>query len=107
MMKDELGMIQMKKSPFWIGGVTFFSFIIIGLIPLLVYVLDYIGRFHGPLFLVSCILTSLAFLFVGFLKTYVNQTGKLRGMAETLALGAIAAALSYFVGDFIEHLVSN
>ena len=105
MMKDELGMAKAKKSPLWIGGITFISFIIVGLIPLFVYVLDFTRDLQIDLFLWSCILTSLAFLFVGFLKSYVNETSKIRGMAETLFLGIIAALLAYFVGDFIEHLL--
>jgi VIT1/CCC1 family predicted Fe2+/Mn2+ transporter len=107
MMKDELGMAEAKKSPLWIGGITFLSFIVVGLIPLVVYVFDFTRDMGIDRFLWSCILTSGAFLFVGFLKSYVNETSKLRGMSETLFLGIIAASLAYFVGDFIEHLLLN
>ena len=38
-----------------------------------VYVWDYIGDFPGDLFVWSCIFTSIGFITVGFLKTYVTQ----------------------------------
>ena len=41
MMKEELEMQEETKSPFAMGAVTFVSFILVGLIPLLVYVYDY------------------------------------------------------------------
>jgi VIT1/CCC1 family predicted Fe2+/Mn2+ transporter len=39
MMKEELGLIEENKSPFKIGLITFLSFLLLGFIPLLVYVL--------------------------------------------------------------------
>jgi len=105
MMKDELGMIKQDKSAFTIGAVTFISFIFIGLIPLIIYVIDYVWEVEGSLFLYACILTSIAFLVVGLLKSYVNQTSKVRGMSETLLLGALAASLAYLVGDVLEKIV--
>jgi VIT1/CCC1 family predicted Fe2+/Mn2+ transporter len=107
MMKDELEMMEEKKSPIAMGAVTYFSFISIGLIPLVVYVWDYVGDFPGDLFLWSCIFTSIGFITVGFLKTYVTQTSHLKGILETLILGAIAAGVSYFVGDILEQLIMN
>ena len=61
------------RSPFQTAGATFFSFIIMGFIPLLVYVLSYLNAIKsGYLFPVSCGLTLLAFLFIGFLRSYVT-----------------------------------
>lgn len=106
MMKEELMMAEETKSPFMMGLVTYMSFILIGLIPLLVYVWDYVVGFDGNLFVWTSILTSLAFIFIGFLKTYVTQTSKLKGILETLILGVLAATLAYFVGDILENLIS-
>ena len=41
MMKEELEMIQENKSPITMAAVTFISFIIVGFVPLIIYVLDY------------------------------------------------------------------
>ncbi len=107
MMKEELNMSEDTKSPFTIGAVTYASFLLVGLIPLLVYVIDYRWSFPFDTFLSACVLTSIGFIIIGFLKTYVTGTSKLKGILETLLLGALAAAVAYFVGDWLEHLVNG
>ncbi len=106
MMKEELMMSEESRSPIKIGGVTFLSFLLVGLIPLLIYVWNSLFEFNGDLFLWTSILTSLAFIFIGFLKSYVTQTGKIKGVLETLTLGIIAATIAYFVGDILENIVT-
>ncbi len=105
MMKEELEMMEESKSPIKMGAVTYLSFVLIGLIPLVVYVLDYTVGFPGNLFFWSCIFTSFGFIIVGFLKTYVTETPIWKGILETLILGAIAAGVSYFVGDILEGII--
>lgn len=106
MMKNELEMIQEDRSPLAIGAVTYGSFVLLGLIPLVLYVVDWVrGSTSENLFLWTCVLTALGFTIIGFLKTYVTETNRLRGILETLVLGAIAAAVAYFVGDVIEGLL--
>lgn len=107
MMKEELHMMEDTKSPFMVGFVTYISFIFIGLIPLTLYVWDYIWSFSGNLFLGTSLLTSLGFILVGFLKTYVTETNRLKGVLETLFLGALAALVSYYVGDFLEGIIAH
>jgi len=104
MMRDELEMLPANKSPFSMGAVTFISFIIAGFIPLLVYVWDYTQKLELDLFMGSCVLTSVAFIGIGFLKSYVTQTNRLRGILETLFLGAAAATLAYYVGSVLEKM---
>jgi len=105
MMKDELKMSEESKSSFMIGFVTYISFILIGLIPLVIYVWNYITIFSGNLFIWASILTSIAFIFIGFLKTHITQTSKLKGILETLILGVLAATVSYFVGVILEGII--
>ncbi|MEO1438391.1 MAG: VIT1/CCC1 transporter family protein [Bacteroidota bacterium] len=107
MMKEELEMIEDNRSPITIGAVTYISFIIVGIIPLIVYTWDYIRPFPGNLFLTACMLTAVGFIGIGFLKTYVTQTPRWKGILETLLLGAIAALVAYFVGDFLERLITR
>ncbi len=107
MMKEELDMLEEQKSPILMGTVTYVSFILIGLIPLLIYVWDYFAPVTGSLFLWSSVFTGLGFIIIGILKTYVTQTNAWRGVLETLVLGAIAALVSYYVGDLLEGLVSQ
>lgn len=106
MMKNELEMIPSNKNPLAVGAMTFCSFIIVGFIPLLVYVLDYFsGIGNANTFLYASTLTFIAFVFIGFLKSYVNETSRIKGIVETVLLGAIAAGVAYWVGDFLEKLI--
>ena len=106
MMKDELNMIKDQKSPFLTGATTFFSFILVGFIPLISYVMESTAlNAFDNLFQTSCIFTAIAFILIGYLKAVVNRTGKWRGMLETLFLGGIAAVISYFVGDILEQII--
>jgi VIT1/CCC1 family predicted Fe2+/Mn2+ transporter len=107
MMKDELNMMEDSKSPFKIGLATLASFILIGLIPLIVYVYDLIWKTDIDLFFWTSLFTGLAFLVVGWLKSFVNQTNTLKSISETLLLGFLAALVAYFVGDFLESLLTK
>jgi VIT1/CCC1 family predicted Fe2+/Mn2+ transporter len=107
MMKEELEMIEQKKSPLKMGLITYISFILIGLIPLSIYVWDYFYPITSSLFVWSSVLTACGFIIVGILKSYVNQTNKLKGVFETLILGMAAALVSYYVGHFLEILITE
>lgn len=102
MMKDELGMIRDSKSPFKIGLATLISFILVGFIPLMVYLWDFFFPTDLNIFLWTSILTGVAFLIVGWLKGIVNQTSAIRSISETVALGLLAAIVAYYVGDILE-----
>jgi vacuolar iron transporter family protein len=104
MMKEELEMFESSKSPIQSGTMTFVSFVLVGFIPILVYLADYgmnmnLGK---TAFVWSAIFTALGFIFVGYLKSIVNHTSKKKGIFETLVLGVIAALIAYFLGSFLE-----
>lgn len=96
-----------EASPVINGLSTYAAFILVGLVPLLAYALDYIFKLGlQNLFLYSCILSGVAFIGVGLLKSYVAHTSKLRGIVETFILGAIAAGFAYGVGNWLENVIS-
>ena len=106
MMKEELGMMEEPRSSLAIGGATFLSFIVVGFVPLLIYVYDYASGTVSPrAFLIASILTSLAFVVIGWLKATVTQSSRVRAVLETLMLGGTAAALAYWVGDVLEKII--
>ncbi|MCX2719013.1 VIT1/CCC1 transporter family protein [Lentiprolixibacter aurantiacus] len=105
-MKEGLQMNRPMKSPLWIGGITYISFLLIGLIPLAVFVLDYLNPIDKNLFVISSTLTAMGFFIIGWLKAVVNQTRILKGISETVSLGTIAAVVAYFVGYLLEQLLS-
>ncbi len=102
MMKEELEMTKDDKTPIMTAFATFLSFNIIGIIPLLAYLLSLI--FDLPtdnLFLISCFSTALALMFVGYLKSKVTNKPWIKGVMETLVLGGLAAFLAYYVGEVL------
>lgn len=107
MMKEELHMYDNGKEPLRSGLMTFVSFIIVGFIPILVYVADYSFNLAmgQKAFIWSASLTGLGFILIGYLKSIVNHTSKKKGIAETLVLGTIAALVAYFLGDFLEGVL--
>jgi len=104
MMKEELNMIREQKSSFTMGLATFTAFCLMGLIPLVSYVLDFWYELPFNLFTISIVLTGIAFAIIGLLKGWVNETNKWRSMGETLFLGASAAVLAFYVGAFLDKL---
>lgn len=106
MMKEELELQEESKSPFQMGFVTFISFLLMGFIPLIVYVLDYAGSgLDIDLFTYSSVLTFITFAGIGFAKSYVTATSRLRSIFETLFLGGSAAILAYYVGVALESII--
>ena len=107
MMKNELNMIEDSRSPFMIGSMTYAAFIIIGIIPLIIYVWDFIYSFPYDKFWCTVGLTSIGFILIGLLKSSVTNTSKLKSISETLVLGLLAATIAYFVGDVLENIIMN
>jgi VIT1/CCC1 family predicted Fe2+/Mn2+ transporter len=94
-----------EKKPVNSALATFISFILIGFIPLLFFVL---ALFNETLlehaFLYSIILTGIAFLFVGFVKGNVTGKRRVYSALETFIIGGIASLIAYFVGHFLRNL---
>jgi vacuolar iron transporter family protein len=105
MMREELGMTLAENSPIRTATVTYISFLMIGFIPLLIYVWDYLRPINNNLFLLSSLLTAGGFIFIGALKSYITQTSIFRSIIETLLLGIIAALVAYFVGNILERII--
>ncbi|MTI40675.1 VIT1/CCC1 transporter family protein [Fulvivirga lutimaris] len=104
MMKEELEMTKDEKTPFKTAFATFLSFNLIGIIPLLVYIFAQVMDLERDnLFLISCISTAVALMFVGFLKSKVTEKSFLKGIVETLILGGLAAFLAYYVGEVLAN----
>ena len=106
MMMEELGMMKERRSAFKIGAMTYMSFILIGFIPLLVYVWDYVVGSVAQKFLIACVLTGIAFIVIGWLKATVTHTSRFKGVGETVLLGLFAAVVAYYVGFYLEMLLS-
>lgn len=92
------------ETPLQDGLITFMSFVVVGFVPFMLYVIDAIFSFgwaQNSLFTWSSILTGLTFIAIGLMKAHVTKTKPWRAAGETLGLGAIAAALAYVLGDLL------
>jgi VIT1/CCC1 family predicted Fe2+/Mn2+ transporter len=105
MMKDEFGIFEDHTSPLKSALVTFISFNLIGIIPLLAYVLSYFSdSFRSNTFTLSIILTSIAFFIVGSVKGRIIGKRWVFSGFETLLIGGAAAVIAYVVGYLLRGL---
>lgn len=105
MMKEELGLILEEKSPLQIGIATFCSFLIVGFIPLLIYVWDMAFTLQENLFIMSSLLTASGFIVIGVIKSFVTKVSISTSILETLLLGITAASLAFFVGEWLQRIL--
>lgn len=106
MMNHELNIIEDNVEPGKGAATTFGAFILIGLIPLIGYILQrFILIESGTLFIGTCISTLGALFFVGTVKSRFSKKSWLIAGLETSFVGGLAAAIAYFVGYFLRTLV--
>ena len=99
MMREELGYGADSGSALRAAAATFAAFVVVGTLPLAVYLVDVIapGDIAHP-FTWSAALTAVAFFTVGAMKARVVAQRWWRAGFETLAVGGAAAAVAYVVG---------
>jgi len=95
------------KNPKKMALVTFFAFVIIGIIPLIPYLFSFFTKFiDNNKFLYSTLLTGAAFLIVGAVKGEVTGKYKFKSAIETLLVGGIAALIAFIVGYLLKGIVT-
>lgn len=105
MMVEELGIVESDESPLMNGLVTFLSFGIFGLVPLLVYVVArLVPAVAVNQFAVASVTTGLTLFVLGALKTKVTRKHWLKSGLETLLVGGLAAVAAYAVGVGLRSL---
>ncbi len=95
------------ESPLTASIATFISFVIVGFVPLSVYIADYVFRLDlgdGAL-VYSVILTLIAFVGIGYLRAVITAINKTRSVLESLGLGVAAALISYTLGSLLENVL--
>ncbi len=102
--KTEFSLNQNENlSPTLSGLATFVAFLIVGFVPLIAF---FIMDSKNPnIFMAASILTGLAFFGVGYLKGYISKINKIVSAIETLLIGAVAAGIAYYVGDFLSLII--
>ena len=107
MMKEELGLIKDEKSPLDSSISTFVGFNVIGIIPLIPFiVLLTIGSDLDLFaFAYSTVSVMIAFFLVGIIKGQIVRKSKIRSGIYTLIIGGTAASVAYGVGYALNFLV--
>ena len=105
MLTDELGLSLAERSPWKAALATMVAFLLIGLIPLMAFVVQaQLPESMTSPYRWSCFLTAIAFFSVGAIKSrFVNQHWTWSGL-ETLVLGGAAALLAYIVGVLLKGI---
>ena len=103
--KTETGSKYAVRKAFFGGVMTFVAFLVLGAVPLLVYLYDAVFDFSGNNFVWTIILTSLALALVGFLKSYFLNESRIKASLETLILGGLAAAIAYLIGFLLSYML--
>lgn len=96
-----------SKKPKKTATATFIAFVIIGFIPLISFVLAPISpAIDQSKFLLSAILTGIAFIVIGAIKGKVVGKDYLKSSITTLLIGGVAAFLAFLVGYLLRGLVA-
>ena len=105
MMSEELGFGSAEPNEYRAALSTLAAFLTIGFLPLMVYVYDLAapGDVAEP-FAWSAVLTGVAFLVVGGMKSRFVDQSWWRSALETLTIGGLAAALAYAAGTILGNL---
>ena len=108
MLQEELGLSLDRPNPIKAAAITFAAFVVIGILPLLSFLVDFAvaAGFSRP-FLYSTLLTGAAFFIVGAIKSrFVNDRWYWSGL-ETLMVGSAAALLAFVVGMALRGVVDT
>jgi VIT1/CCC1 family predicted Fe2+/Mn2+ transporter len=109
MMREELGLIEGRTRPIDTAITTFVAFNLVGLIPLLPFIVMFVAGFaiiaSFDAFTYSIILTGAAFFLIGGVKGRMVQKPLIRSGLSTLVIGGIAASVAFVVGYILNLVV--
>lgn len=102
MMKEELGLIDDTKTPVESAITTFVAFNLLGLVPLVPFVISYVLNVSilstDFALIYSVIFTGISFFIIGSVKGKIVNKSVISSGFYTLLIGGIAAMVAYAVG---------
>merc|ERR1719316_1189236 len=82
------------------GIVMFFSFLVLGGLPLLAFILaEYFFADSTIRFCITCVASSVALLLLGVVKAHMVDMGKLWGGLTMMCQGLMCAVGAYMIGN--------
>ncbi len=95
------------ETPLSTAFATFASFLLVGFVPLLSFVIGlWVVSFEPHTFTYSFILTGIALAIVGGVKGIVVKKSVPYAALETLVIGGVAAALAFAVGFVLRGIIA-
>ncbi len=94
-----------EKKSFYQAVITFLSFSIVGLIPLIPFLLALSVPLPINEFALSVLATICPFIFIGYVRGYVLKKNKFATIIESVVIGITCASVAYYVGAFISSLI--
>lgn len=105
MMSEELGYGTTEPNELRAATATLVAFLLIGSLPLLAFVYNLASPADiADPFAWSAVLTGVAFLVVGGMKSRFVEQSWWRSALETLVVGGLAAVLAYGAGAFLQEV---
>ena len=99
MLREEHGLSLEVPSAIKAATTTFVAFLLIGLLPLIPFLIALIPSINfGSPYVLSTVMTAAAFFLVGAAKSRFVETSWLYAGIETLFVGGLAAGLAYACG---------
>ena len=97
-----------SEAPFKTALITFLSFVSVGFVPLLPFIIAYaIGMPSSVQFGISIALTSLSFIVIGSIRGHIAGKPVVRSSLETLLIGGLAALIAFAVGYFLRGVAAG
>lgn len=89
-----------NKNPYISGIVTFLSFVLVGILPILPFI---ISKNKNNKY-ISFIISLIVFTLIGYVKGYITKENKIKTSTQTLMVGTTAAALAYSIGHYTKYI---
>jgi VIT1/CCC1 family predicted Fe2+/Mn2+ transporter len=84
---------------------TFSSFIVIGSIPLIPFLISLNNIDNPNVFYASTIVTILTFVLIGYFRGSILGRNKLMTILQSVLICSISASVAYFIGEYISSLI--
>ena len=105
MMIDELGLLKDDRHPLLSGLATLVAFIVAGVVPLAIYLLDTAVPISAEVaYPIALVLSGLALFGLGAAKVLITHRSTFKSGLEMLLVGGLAAGVAYAIGVLLEGL---
>lgn len=105
MIQEEYGLALSGPSPLKAGAATFAVFVIAGALPLLPFLVPWLGGQEH--FIASAITAALVLFGIGYIKGVILDMPRWRAGTETLLMGGAAALIAFLFGYVLEPMLGD